>query len=137
MVLPSALIQDGPRTPTQTKSSTEAPNAEEPKANPISGEAERESTTTESIPLGPGDKAAAAATEEVEIEYEEREAGEKAAELARQPAAESREADDENGDWYIERTSGAGSIRQRYTFASWNGKEHREDLEQRSVHQED
>lgn len=137
MVLPSALIQDGPRTPTQTKSSTEAPNAEEPKANPISGEAERESMT-ESIPLGPGDKAAAAAaTEEVEIEYEEREAGEKAAELARQPAAESREADDENGDWYIERTLGDGSIRQRYTFASWNGTEHREDLGQQSVHQED
>lgn len=57
--------------------------------------------------MRPEDKAAAA-TDEVEIEYEEKGTGEKAAELARQPAAESREVDDENGDWYIERNSGDG-----------------------------
>lgn len=106
MVLPSALIQDGLRTPTQTESSTEAPNTKEPKSNQISREAEGE-LTKGSIPLETEDKAAAV-TDEVEIEDEDEEEGkgEKATELARQPAAEeSREADDENGDWYIERSS--------------------------------
>lgn len=99
VVLPSALIQDGPRTPTQTNSSANVPHA-------------WSNAQTSGQPRTPSpDQAAAAesagAVESGEaIDKAEIEEGERAG-LTRQPAAgESSEADDDNGDRYIEDSSG-------------------------------